>query len=161
MQKATNIINTRIANIKQMPELFEPNVIVQQFHELHRLSRKAPSSAFESTLSAASIYLSKVIAHAGRPEEVAKAYGESLRDFVTRKGSRLNLSSFQPWIKRETAVAWLAGDEIVRLCQADDAVNEFRRMQAFLLLQDLVSNAHSLVRSTSCVMWLVPINDQY
>ena len=147
-QKAAHIINGRVANLKQMPEsLDSSDDIVQQLHELHELSRKAPSSAFESTLSSASIYLSRVIAHSGRPEEVAEAYQESLKDFVTRKGSRLNISFFQTWIKRQTAVAWLAGEEIVKLCQVEEAVNEFRRMQAFQLLQDLVSNAQSLVRS--------------
>lgn len=149
-QKATNIINGRIANIKQTPKSLEQcDRIVQQLHELHQLSRKAPSAAFESTLSAASIYLSKAIAQAGRPKEVVKAYGESFKDFVTRKGSRLNLSFFQTWIKRQTSVAWLAGEQIAKLCQADNVVNEYRRMQAFQLLQDLASNALSLVRSTA------------
>lgn len=146
-EKATNLLG-RIANLKQVPEAFEASdEMVNQLHELHQLSRKAPSAAFESTLSASSLYLSKVIAHGGRAEDVAKAYRESIKDFVTRKGSRLSLSYFQTWIKRQTSVAWLIRNEILRLCDSEDVVNEFRQMQVIQLLQDLISQSRSLVRT--------------
>lgn len=143
-EKVTNLLNSRIANLKQMPESFTAsNDIVRNLHEIHNLARKAPSSAFESTLNVASLYLSRVIAHGGRAGDVSAAYRQSLVDFVTRKGSRLNFSFFQTWIKKQPTVAWLAREEIINVCGTGNAVNDFRRMQAFQLLQDLITQVQA------------------
>jgi DNA polymerase phi len=148
--KTSTVINNRISKLKELPRNLEHlEALVEDFVELHVLARKAPSSAFESTLSSSSLYLSRVLVDAGRAQDVADTYGQSLRDFVTRKGSRLNMSFFQPWIKQQWTAAWLSRTTLVEICRSDNAVNEFRRMQAIQLLQDLLSQPHNPVRLLS------------
>lgn len=145
--KASNLLNNRITKVKETPkEITNVEALLEQYRELHSLAQKAPSSAFESTISSSCFYLSKILADAGHKKEVAIAYSYSLRDFVTRKGSRLNMSFFQPWIKQQSAVAWSIKNSLVEVCGSESAVNEFRRMQALQLLQDLLGQAHTLVR---------------
>ncbi|KAF8321570.1 hypothetical protein DL93DRAFT_2051556 [Clavulina sp. PMI_390] len=149
-EKAMNLLG-RISNLKQLPAIAGDlaDDLVRQVQELHQLARKAPSSAFESTLSSASLYLSRVLSAAGQSSGVADAYRGSLADFITRKSSRLNVGFFQSWIKRQASVAWLVREELVRLVGVDNAVNDFRRMQAVQLLQDLLGQAQSLLDTIS------------
>jgi len=85
------------------------------------------------------------LSHAGQDTAIAEIYRRSLRDFISRKGSRLSSAFFQTWIKRHVSTAWHIRATLLDLCKpTGNAVNIYRQTQAFQLLHDLLSQAHLL-----------------
>ncbi|KAF9514414.1 hypothetical protein BS47DRAFT_1372330 [Hydnum rufescens UP504] len=134
--KATNLLENRgvdgVSNI------------VKHLEDLHQLARSSPTPQFLSLLARSSIYISRVLSHGGHDIAVAKIYQESLCDFISRKGSRLNTAFFHTWVTRYVSTAWHTRTSILDLCKSGNAVNRYRQMQAFQLLHDLFSQAHLL-----------------
>jgi DNA polymerase phi len=146
--KATNLLENRILKLKELPKGAVDDVsnVTKHLEDLHRLARSSPTPQFLSLLARSSIYISRVVSHGGHDIAVAKIYQESLRDFISRKGSRLNTAFFHTWVTRHVSTAWHTRTTILDLCKSRNAVNRYRQMQAFQLLHDLFSYAHHLVR---------------
>jgi len=90
------------------------------------------------------MYISRVLSHGGHGIAIAKIYEESLRNFISRNGSRFNPAFFHTWVTRYVSIVWHTRTSIPDLCNSGNAVNKYRQMQAFRLLHDLVSLARLL-----------------
>ncbi len=147
VDKASKILHSKIFKITELPKSnVDPEKTLEDFRQLHDSARNAPTPGFLAMLTEASIFTGRVLCHLGQTDEVAAVYLESLNDFVTRRKSRLNITFFAQWIRRQLLAAWSIRDAILELCGSGKSVNAFRHLQAFQILQELISKGHSLVR---------------
>ena len=145
--KASKILKSKLFKITEPPKSnVDVEKTLENLRQLHNSARNAPSPGFLTMLAEASIFLGRVLCHLGQTDQVADVYLESLNDFVTRRKSRLNTTFFGQWIKRQLLAAWRIRDGILELCGNGKSVNAFRHLQAFQILQELISTGHSLVR---------------
>ena len=145
--KATTLLENRIIKLKELPETgVDVSSALKNLEDMHQLARSSPTPGFSTLLGQSSIYISRILSHAGQDTAVAEIYQKSLRDFISRKGSRLSSAFFQTWIKRHISTAWHIRATLLDLCKpTGNAVNIYRQTQAFQLLHDLLSQAHLLV----------------
>ncbi|CAE7157151.1 unnamed protein product [Rhizoctonia solani] len=144
-EKTTGILRARIAKAKDVPTSgFDREAILEDLRSLHELARKAPVPE----LSSCSIYLSKVLQ--GEPQ-VLEVYRASLEDFARRKNSKLPPAFLKDYILRQTAHAWELRKHIVDQTVPGVAVNVYRQMQVWQLLQTLLSQVTPLCQEASTV----------
>ena len=142
--KATGILRNRIGKSKEIPISVATEDAAKTLEDLHELARKASTSDVLTTLNQCSLYLTKNLLHADVTGPVQKVYRESLHDFVARKSSKLNTAFFDDFVKRHSQAAWGIRDDLVKA--SEEALNVYRQMQAFHLLQTLVNHLPALVR---------------
>ncbi|CAL1703687.1 unnamed protein product [Somion occarium] len=141
--KTTGILRSRIGKSKEIPADVDKEQAIVVLQELHVRARKAPSSDVLATLNQCSLYLVKTLLNRGDAEqEVVKAYQESLKDFITRKASRLNTAFLQDFIRRYPGAAWNLRNNLIDVTKT--AVNGYRQSQAFQLLQVLVNQLFAI-----------------
>ena len=141
--KATGILRSRIGKSKEFPSDVSKEDAAKTLEELHILARKASSPDVLATLNQGSLYLSRVLLHLDDVAPVLSAYRESLRDFVTRKASKLNAAFINDFVKRHTQAAWTMRDDLVKA--SGEALNGYRQAQVFHLVQTLVNQLQALV----------------
>ncbi|RDX52694.1 hypothetical protein OH76DRAFT_1399938 [Lentinus brumalis] len=152
--KATGILRNRLGKSKDIPTSVAVEDAAKILEELHELARKASTSDVLTTLNQSSLYLAKVLLHADAVEPVQKAYRESLHDFVARKSSKLNTAFFDDFVKRHPQAAWGIRDDLVKA--TGDALNVYRQMQAFHLLQTLINQLPAIGDRKAEVLAFVP-----
>ncbi|TRM61838.1 DNA polymerase phi-domain-containing protein [Schizophyllum amplum] len=140
--KAKGIIRARIGKAKDTPSSPDVDAVKTALADVHSRARRVRSPDHLSTLSIVSMYLAKTALHMGAEDAVVETYKESLTDFLTRKNSSLNTSFFQEIIRRHVAVGWRLRTETLEL--SSQAVNAYRRCQAYQLVQTLLNQMPSL-----------------
>lgn len=135
--KAHSVLKSRIAKSKEIPEDAPIGEITPILSELHRRARHIRSPLME-TLSLCSLYLGRILARAGAGPEVTRMYGDSLKDFVTRKNSSITHSFVQTFLQRFPSMAWPL--RIVLLDLIGHGVNTFRETQVIEFLRVLVTH---------------------
>lgn len=141
--KSTGILRSRFGKAKEVPLTVDTEQVTEILREIHSRARKALTADMLNTLSQCSLFATKCLIHAQKEQHVADLYKESLRDFITRKASRLQTSFFLDLIRRHPAVGWDIRTELLGL--ADKAVNGYRQTQIFVLLQTQISQMHAFV----------------
>ena len=149
--KATGILRSRIGKAKEVPACSAAEIAdaAKALDTLHTLAAKAQGADALATLSACSLFLAKVLLHAGETEPVRGAYVASLHDFVARKSSRLNTAFFDEFVKKQPQAAWGLREDLVKA--SGEALNAYRQMQCFHLVQSLVNQVQSLVSRSQTV----------
>lgn len=142
--KATGILRSRIGKSRDLPQNIDCDQTAGILRELHARARKAISADILATLSQCSLFLTKCLVHAQHEAPVVEVYRDSLKDFVTRKASRLNTSFFQDLVRRYPNIAWDFRMDFIAVI--DTAINGYRRTQVFHLLQVLCGQLNNLVR---------------
>ncbi|KZT11636.1 uncharacterized protein LAESUDRAFT_720895 [Laetiporus sulphureus 93-53] len=152
--KATGILRSRLGKSREVPVEFDSELAVQVLEELHSRARRAPSSNVLVTLSQCSLYVAKLLHHAGQDEPIIKAYRESLSDFVTRKSSKLNTNFFLDFARRLTNVAWNLRDSLLEA--GGNAVNVYRQCQVYQILYSLLNQLPELEGRQSELIKFIP-----
>ncbi|EKM55908.1 uncharacterized protein PHACADRAFT_256841 [Phanerochaete carnosa HHB-10118-sp] len=134
-EKATGILRSRIGKSKDVLTEVDVEQAAEVLKEIHLRARKAATGDVLATLGQCSLYVIKCLLHAKASGAVLDAYRESLADFATRKTSRLNTAFLQGFVRRHADAAWSLRDDI--LAAAKDAVNGYRQLQVFQLVQTL------------------------
>lgn len=145
--KAAGILRGRIGKARDVPAIASGGAEVEDaaraLEALHGLARKAQGADALATLAAGSLFLAKALVHAGEAAPVRAAYAASLTDFVTRKASRLNTAFFDEFVKKQPQAAWGLREDLVKA--SEEALNVYRQMQCFHLIQTLVNQVQALV----------------
>lgn len=142
--KATGLLRNRIAKLKDVPSTIDTEVASTILDELHRRARKARTPDFLSTLNQCSLYMARVLLHAGAEDLVVGTYRESLMDFASRKASNLNVVFIQDFIRRNSVPGWRLREDV--LSASNKAANVYRQCQSFQLLGVLLNQIPALVR---------------
>ncbi|KAJ1310167.1 hypothetical protein OPQ81_006911 [Rhizoctonia solani] len=144
-EKTTGILRARFAKAKDVPTTgFDKEAILEDLRNLHELARKAPIPE----LSPCSIYLSKALQG---DSGVLETYRASIEDFARRKNSKLPPAFLKDYIVRQTSRAWELREHIVGQTIPGVAVNVYRQMQMWQLLQNLLSQVTPLCQEASII----------
>lgn len=131
IDKANGILRRRLDSLQSIPEDVDADDLMEDLDEIHNIARKASHQQISpATLASVSIYLSKVLMHHDRLDAVAKAYRESLHDFMDRKGSKIYHTFFADSVKRIPVAIWGIRNDLIHACASGRPVNTFRQMQA-------------------------------
>ena len=141
--KATGILRSRLGKTKETPSITDKEDAVTVLQDLHVRARTAVSSDILVTLSSCSLYLCRALLHADAQKEVVDTYDASLADFMSRKASRLNSQFFQEFLRRYPAAGWDLRNALLE--RSREAVNGYRRAQAYQLLQTVMNQLSTLV----------------
>lgn len=139
-EKATGILRSRIGKLREHPERDETIDVGSILEDLHLKARHTSSGDILATIGQCCCYLVRALNHTGADDIVRSVYRQSLEDFVTRKGSRLNSAFFQEFIRRCPEVAWDLKQDILEVSASDKAVNTYRKCQSLGLLNLLFNN---------------------
>lgn len=138
-EKTTGILRARIGKLKDIPsDGFDKASVLEDLQSLHELARKMAVPE----VSACSIYLSRVLQGG---EEVLDVYRASVDDFVQRKNSKVAPAFLKDFIVRQAAHAWGLREDIIEKCRPGVAVNVYRQMQLWGLVQAMLSQVPPLV----------------
>lgn len=146
--KSTGILRSRIGKSREVPSELDAEQATEILKEVHLRARKAATGDVLATLSQCSLYVSKCLVHAGAEDAVRDAYRDSLIDFATRKASRLNHSFLQDFVRRHAETAWTIRDRLLEVIK--QAVNGYRQMQVFQLIQTMLAQRPSTVCTHGC-----------
>ncbi len=141
--KTKGILRARLGKAKDTPAEIDSEQAAEILREVHVRARKAVSPDLLVTLDQCSLFLVKCLLQAQAEAPVLDAYRASLREYITRKSSRLNNNFFQDFIRRHPSVAWELRTEFLEV--VGDAVNGYRKTQVFHLLDILLQQTSSLV----------------
>ncbi|THH32974.1 hypothetical protein EUX98_g1203 [Antrodiella citrinella] len=142
IDKATGILRSRLGKSKETPAIIDKEDAVAILEDLHVRARTAVSSEILATLSACSLYLCRALLQSDAKQKVVDTYRESLKDFMTRKASRLNNHFFQDSFRKCPAVGWEVRSALLEL--GGKAVNGYRKAQAYQLLQVVMNQLSTL-----------------
>ena len=139
-EKATGILRSRIGKLKDCPENDDAIDISLILRDLHSRASHASSADILTTIGQCCCYLVRALNRTGANESVQDIYRQSLKDFVTRKTSRLNPAFFQEFIRRCPEAAWESKRSILDTSVSEKAVNTYRKCQVWGLLNLLFNN---------------------
>jgi DNA polymerase phi len=155
-EKTIGILKTRFHTPKSLPclepdskgEMLDIKRLTNDFEQLHRIARKASLSqeGLSEIITTCTIYLAKVLAHAGMQEIVTATYVTSIGDFVTRKNSRIWTAFITDFARRSSPLlSWPLRNEILKACSVGGTVNTYRQMTSFQVLGVFLSSVGQLV----------------
>ncbi|OBZ75369.1 DNA polymerase V, partial [Grifola frondosa] len=153
--KATGILRSRIGKLKELPSAVDTAEAARVLEELHTRARKAPSSDVLATLNQCSLYLCRLLLHAGITEPILSAYRGSLEDFATRKSSKLNIAFFDGFLRRHPQAAWGLRDDLVGI--TGKAMNGYRQTQSFHLLHTLINQLPAIGDRGPEILAVMPV----
>ena len=145
--KVSALLRSRVGKAKELPIVIDLPETRATLGELHAMARKTHSPEVRDTISACSLYLTRVLLSepVNDSRSVIEAYRLSLADFATRKASPLQPSFIQDFMRRQPRTAWQFRNDFLQV--ADKAVNVYRKCQTFQLLHPLL-NQFALVVSS-------------
>ncbi|KAI6150287.1 DNA polymerase phi-domain-containing protein [Pisolithus tinctorius] len=135
--KAKGILKNRLAKSKDVPINATRDEVETILREVHQRARKSHSPDNLSVLSQSSLYLCRVLVQLNEDDGVVRIYQESLDDYMSRKASQANFSFFQDFVRRFPVLGSQFRDPV--LTASSNAVNSYRRCQAFQLLSIILS----------------------
>jgi len=138
--KAIALLRTRFGKTKEVPPIVDLPEVKKTLTELHTIARKTNSSALRDTISACSLYLSRIILSDAIQDSdtVSATYLSSLRDFANRKSSPIQSSFILEFVRRQPRCAWSLRGDLLQL--AKKAVNSYRTCQIFQFFQPLLNH---------------------
>ncbi|KAG8715114.1 DNA-directed DNA polymerase [Ceratobasidium sp. 394] len=138
-EKTTGILRSRIGKLKDIPTTgFDQASVVEDLQGLHDIARKTTASE----VSACSIYLSRVLQGG---EQVLDVYRASIDDFTMRKNSKLASAFLKDFVVRQITYAWGLREHVAGKCAPGIAVNVYRQMQMWGLVQSMLSQIGPLM----------------
>jgi DNA polymerase phi len=140
--KLTGILRSKLTKVKEIPSGVTTVRAKETLRTLHELGRKVPSADHLSTISACSLYLSRILVHQGAAASAAEVYNDSLRDFATRKGSQINPSFLKEACRRFPEVAWCITEEFISAI--DSAINGYRKCHIFDFIATFVTQPYTV-----------------
>lgn len=143
--KVIALLRNRFGKSKEIPTVTDLSQTRSTLEELHLLARKSHSPDVRETISACSLYLTRILL--SEPiddgQTVMDVYRVSLSDFATRKASPLQPNFIREFVRRQPRSAWHMRDDFVHF--AEKAVNVYRKCQAFQLLSPLFNQLANVV----------------
>ena len=151
--KATKLLRTIVGFKSKEPVApAEPQMALDALNELHTVAASVENADLASLCSQTGIFLVKAALASAKANKktsaaVAKAYANSLSQYLTKKNSKTKV---QPLItvdfcKRAPATAWALWAGVVAVAGGDAAsVNAYRRMQAFEVAHALLTSYGAL-----------------
>ena len=141
-EKTIGILRTRFNTPKILPSLGPDSKgatldIESDFEQLHRIARMASLSqnGLSEIVVTSTIYLAKVLVHAGMQGTVTAAYVASIDDFVIRKNSKIWPAYISDFVQRSSPeLSWPLRDEILEACSVGKAINAYRQIASFQIL---------------------------
>lgn len=155
-EKTIGILKTRFNAPKILPRP-EPDSkgvtldiasLTNDFAQLHSIARRASLSqnGLSAIVSTCTVYLAKVLDHAGMQETVTVAYVTTIGDYVTRKTSKIWPAYISDFVRRSSpALSWSLRDKILEACSVGNSINNFRQMALFQILSEFLSSVIQLV----------------
>jgi DNA polymerase phi len=155
-EKTIGILKTRFNTPKILPCLdpdskgatLDIEALTHDFEQLHGIARRASLSqnGFAEIVTTSTIYLAKVLAHAGMQGTVTAAYVASIGDFITRKNSMIRSAYISDFVRRSSpALSWPLRDKIIEACSVGKAINGYRQIASFQILSVFLSTVTQLV----------------
>ncbi|KAF8522098.1 DNA polymerase phi-domain-containing protein [Hysterangium stoloniferum] len=137
--KATALLRTRFGKTKEVPTTVDLPEVKKTLTELHTIAQKSNSSDLRDTISACSLYLSRILLSDAIQESdaVSATYLASLCDFANRKSSHIQSSFLLEFVRRQPRCAWGLRGDLLELAQK--AVNSYRKCQIFQFFQPLLN----------------------
>jgi DNA polymerase phi len=143
--KVIALLRNRFGKAKDTPSVVDPLQTRSTLEELHVMARKSQSPDIRETISACSLYLTRILLSEpiNEREIVVDVYRASLSDFATRKTSPLQPNFIRDFVRRQPRSAWHMRGDFVQF--AGKAVNVYRRCQTFQLLNPLFNQLANIV----------------
>lgn len=143
--KVIALLRNRFGKAKEVPTIVDLSQTQNALEELHVLARKSHSSDIRETISACSLYLTRILLSepVNDGQTVIDVYRKSLSDFATRKASPLQPSFMRDFVRRQPRSAWEMREDFVQL--AEKAINVYRKCQIFYLLHPLLNQVAGIV----------------
>ncbi|WWC60265.1 uncharacterized protein I303_102832 [Kwoniella dejecticola CBS 10117] len=148
--KAAGILRSKINKPKEVPSSADLAKAITILKEIHSMAIKAHSAEFSNLCSLSSLFIVKTIEASSTPndsESIVKVYGETLKDFMTRKSSLLHPNFIVEFIKRFPSKAFGLSDELIKY--TSEGVNAFRQLQAYSMLQIITQHLPSFAKTTT------------
>ncbi|KAG8828577.1 DNA-directed DNA polymerase [Serendipita sp. 399] len=131
VDKLNGLIRRRIGALHTVTGNVDWDRLAADLEEVHKIARKASHQQIPpTTLTFASIYLSKICVDSDRTYIPAQVYQASLNDYMKRKGCKIHHIFFADSVKRVPPVAWAIRRDFIQACGSGRGVNAFRQMQA-------------------------------
>ncbi|QRW14703.1 DNA polymerase phi subunit [Ceratobasidium sp. AG-Ba] len=139
-EKTAGILRSRISKLKEVPSSgFDKDRVAEDLQSLHEIARKTGLA----DTSTCSIYLSRVLQD---KERVKETYRSSMDDFTTRKNSKLAPAFLKDFVVRQVTHAWELREHMIGKCRSGGAVNVYRQMQMWGLIQLVLSHIAPLAK---------------
>lgn len=144
IDKTNGILRKRIGVSQTLPEKgVDVESLSKDLEEVHNIARRASHRKISpATLSACNVLLSRILVHNQELDVVAKMHRETLDNFMSKKGSKVNHAFLADFINRIPSAAWEIRRDLIQACASERSVNAYRQMQAvqwasYLLTQTL------------------------
>ncbi|KAK6907306.1 hypothetical protein I203_101296 [Kwoniella mangroviensis CBS 8507] len=149
--KAAGIIRSKFNKPKDVPSSVDLSKAVGILREIHGMAIKAHSAEFSNLCSSSSLFVVKSIESSTSTSDasVVEVYGETLKDFMTRKSSLLHPNFVLEFIKRFPSKGFELSNDIVEFVRAGNGVNTYRQLQGYTMLQTITQHLPSLLKSNT------------
>ncbi|WWD05770.1 hypothetical protein V865_003853 [Kwoniella europaea PYCC6329] len=149
--KAAGIIRSKFNKPKDVPSSVDLSKTIGILKEIHGMAIKAHSAEFSNLCSSSSLFVVKSIESSTSTsnDSVVEVYGETLKDFMTRKSSLLHPNFILEFIKRFPSKGFELSNAIVEFVKPGKGVNTYRQLQGYTMLQIITQHLPSLSKSNT------------
>lgn len=144
--KSANVLTRRFEKSDTVPTVTDVAAVTEVLDEIHSMARSAPNKDIAKLCSQCSIAVAKSLAHSQHPAPVVSAYQTSLKDYMTKKTSKLAPSLINDLLARQPLQAWALRDDLVRYA-GGAAVNAFHTEEALNMLAALSKQLSALSKA--------------
>ncbi|KDN45766.1 hypothetical protein K437DRAFT_246994 [Tilletiaria anomala UBC 951] len=155
--KAAGLLQNRICKAKEVVSLSreETPEALELLKYIHAEARSSTASGADAHLtplhSAANLYLTKALLgssddHANIAPDITDVYADTLAEFVERKRSAVKPVFVSDAFKCCPSVSWTLRDRILAACRPGLGAGTFKQVQAFQLLQTMVTQQAQLAQ---------------
>jgi DNA polymerase phi len=148
-EKAKAILLRRFGNAVEVPVIEDVEAAKKTLEAIHNTARRTSSKEVGKACSNVSIFMAKAFnlsQSEGAASAVTEIYRASLKDFLSRKTSKLSPTFFQAYLERQPLQAWALRDDILRYARGD-AVNDFHYLSALNLLSAVAKQFSNVVKA--------------
>jgi DNA polymerase phi len=147
-EKAKAILLRRFDKADEVPVITDVESAKKVLQAIHDTAKRTSSKEVGKACSNVSIFMAKAFNQcevAGSGEAVTETYRASLKDFLTRKNSKLSPTFFQDYLQRQPVHAWALRGDILAHANGD-GVNDFHHLSALTLLSAVAKQFTTLVK---------------
>ena len=148
-EKAKAILLRRFDKSAEVPVIEDVESAKKTLETIHNTARRTSSKEVGKACSNVSIFMAKAFNQSqseGAAAAVIETYRASLKDFLSRKTSKLSPTFFQAYLERQPLQAWALRDDILRYARGD-AVNDFHYLSALNLLSAVAKQFSNVVKA--------------